>query len=336
MSEMSFCGKKEDVHLNWMDLLKGIGICLVIIGHCHYLFLPIKKYIYGFHMPLFFIINGYLFNQNYSFSTFLVKKTKRYLIPYFVLCFINFFIVFCISIITKDIFTLKKYLFGIFYSIGKTEYMPNCSPLWFLTALFFTSLIFYFSRQVKEKYYFFLMILFAIIGSLLSKFCLFRLIWNLDVSFMGVFFCYIGYYIRKYKIFEKMATYPLLIFVFFAIGFIFIFLNKSIVDFDTNFYGNPLLMIFGAVFTCLPLFTIAKLIHSCKFLEFLGKNTLFVLGFDYLFESFFLVGFSKFHVENRFVSFALEITVIFIIVFLSIFIWNVLKKKLNILRYLGF
>ena len=44
----------------WIDYLKAIAIYLVILGH-----LPdelhIKWGIYLFHMPLFFIISGYLY-----------------------------------------------------------------------------------------------------------------------------------------------------------------------------------------------------------------------------------------------------------------------------------
>lgn len=46
----------------WVDIAKGIGIVLVLIGHIsqnknlHY-------FIYSFHMPLFFIISGYLYSE---------------------------------------------------------------------------------------------------------------------------------------------------------------------------------------------------------------------------------------------------------------------------------
>lgn len=58
----------------FLDLIKGVTIILVVAGHCiqsgcgtqysssnlyweNYLF----KFIYGFHMPLFAMISGYLF-----------------------------------------------------------------------------------------------------------------------------------------------------------------------------------------------------------------------------------------------------------------------------------
>ena len=41
------------------DMLKGIGILLVIIGHTF--MKEIGPYIQAFHMPLFFMVAGYFF-----------------------------------------------------------------------------------------------------------------------------------------------------------------------------------------------------------------------------------------------------------------------------------
>lgn len=46
---------------NYIDIAKGIGIILVILGHSG-VNSEIKDFIYGFHMPLFFVISGYLYN----------------------------------------------------------------------------------------------------------------------------------------------------------------------------------------------------------------------------------------------------------------------------------
>lgn len=41
-----------------IDIAKGIGICLMIIGHMTGM-IPIHKFIYQFHMPMFLIFSGY-------------------------------------------------------------------------------------------------------------------------------------------------------------------------------------------------------------------------------------------------------------------------------------
>lgn len=46
------------IRKRWIDIAKGIGIILMVIGHADAPRL-LKNWIYGFHMPLFFIIAGY-------------------------------------------------------------------------------------------------------------------------------------------------------------------------------------------------------------------------------------------------------------------------------------
>lgn len=84
--------------IEWIDIVKGIGILLMVIGHAG-VSSQIKVWIYGFHMPLFFILAGYLYsmfdNERYGklgFAYMLRRKTEAYLIPYMVLFFANLFI----------------------------------------------------------------------------------------------------------------------------------------------------------------------------------------------------------------------------------------------------
>ena len=46
--------------MDYIDIAKGIGIILVILGHRN-ISTDIKQFIYTFYMPLFFMLSGYLF-----------------------------------------------------------------------------------------------------------------------------------------------------------------------------------------------------------------------------------------------------------------------------------
>jgi fucose 4-O-acetylase-like acetyltransferase len=54
---------KKTNRILWIDVCRGIGILLVVLGHCDPFF---NKYIYGFHMPLFFLLSGWLYNKQKS------------------------------------------------------------------------------------------------------------------------------------------------------------------------------------------------------------------------------------------------------------------------------
>lgn len=73
--------KSEEVMRNQaLDIMKAMGIFLVIIGHNISSGVP-YHYIYSFHMPLFFIIAGYLWKER-SVGQSLWHDFKRIMMPY--------------------------------------------------------------------------------------------------------------------------------------------------------------------------------------------------------------------------------------------------------------
>lgn len=89
-----------------ISFLQGFGIMLVVLGHSFQTYPSspfIKQWIYGFHMPLFMFISGYLFQyttlkKNISISNIPIlgknglawKKCKRLLIPYILISSLAF------------------------------------------------------------------------------------------------------------------------------------------------------------------------------------------------------------------------------------------------------
>lgn len=81
--------------LHEIDILYALGTLLAILGHSHpndWTIFPGKwvEFIYLFHMPLFFLIAGFLFAaskriEHTSFTKWITEKFLRLLTPYFVL-----------------------------------------------------------------------------------------------------------------------------------------------------------------------------------------------------------------------------------------------------------
>ena len=122
---------------------KGIGILLVLIGN--FGFIPeVKRFIYLFHMPLFFFLSGYFFKTRRfdELPKYVVSKLKSLYIP-FVLC--NFFALifhnlFCqIGIYSMDdrfsnVSQIVKYSIKILLCMKMEDIV---APLWFLPILMF-------------------------------------------------------------------------------------------------------------------------------------------------------------------------------------------------------
>ena len=69
-----------------IDIIKGITIVLMVLGHSGF---AGKKFIYLFHMAVFFMVSGYLFKPNYEgrirgISVYILKKVKSIWLPYFI------------------------------------------------------------------------------------------------------------------------------------------------------------------------------------------------------------------------------------------------------------
>lgn len=72
----------------WLDVMKGIAIFMVVIGHImnnmHLMGSPINKWIHLFNMPLFFFLSGFLAfkTSKKSFWENIKKKTKTLCVPF--------------------------------------------------------------------------------------------------------------------------------------------------------------------------------------------------------------------------------------------------------------
>ena len=69
--------KKQGERIAWIDTAKGLCLFLVVFGHLLTIgtWQNLKTAIYSFHMPMYFILAGWLMKpKNQKFSTFLKEK----------------------------------------------------------------------------------------------------------------------------------------------------------------------------------------------------------------------------------------------------------------------
>lgn len=142
-----------------LDIMKGIGILLVVFAHVFHH----SGIIYQFHMPLFFILSGAA--MTYSKSGFsLKKKAKSLLIPYFVFSLICFAywafvesrfrpmhdIAICEDSTGMNV-KVQQFL-NIFSAINcKSAFVYNI-VLWFLPCLFMAELVYSRIKDTKLEW----------------------------------------------------------------------------------------------------------------------------------------------------------------------------------------
>lgn len=196
----------------YFDILKGILIFLVVFGHCLPEHWELHKWIYSFHMPAFFIADGFVlrytkFCQS-SFSKFLTKEVKGVLLPY-----LFFSVVLMLLRWWESSFSLEVIRFQMIDLIT----LCGIGAMWFLPCLFIARL---FLRLILEKPYWGpLAIVLFFIPQFLDHQTFIGLV--LFRSCIAIGFIYIGYLLLPaMKKFAQLniGSIILLFFAFFAIS----------------------------------------------------------------------------------------------------------------------
>lgn len=279
--------------LDWLDSAKALGMVFIYIIHCN---IPNTDiYLTLFIMPLFFIISGFCWNveknANMKFLDFSKKKFSKYIIPYFKICSICFVIFTVILGLHYYGFSkewLKEILTKLFailiYSRGTTEWLPNCSPVWFLTCLFFAELLFYYIMKQKKPYVYVLCA--GCIGFIMSLFGkIFP--WNIDNAFSAIPLLYVGVVLRKYWL---QLSVPKYLFALLPVALVIELYGIKGVDFDGNHYNNMLAMYIQSSIICLALLSTCNFIFGNRFKRFsmFGKNTIILFGYNYAINTLLL------------------------------------------------
>ena len=137
-----------------------IGCLLVILGHS----IPLNwnvpvavyvadKFLYTFHMPLFFFVSGYLFyktksEQRYTFGAYVKKRTYRLMLPYVSLTVVGLALKQLLSLLRHEDFLLTPmYILKAFFVPRQNVW----GHFWFLPTLLLISFLSFAFAKLKNK-----------------------------------------------------------------------------------------------------------------------------------------------------------------------------------------
>lgn len=133
--EQSQNGKR----LTFLDMLKGIAILLVVLGHTGLIPHAVNTWLSTFHLPAFFIVSGMLMQlkkeEEVPLNIIFLRKIKSILLPY-VWFSLAALVVDILMVITKRFSsdTLSEHILQTFT-------LQGYSVLWFLPVLFISEII---------------------------------------------------------------------------------------------------------------------------------------------------------------------------------------------------
>lgn len=312
---------------NRIDILKGIAIYLVVIGHIiawyfkdfslnisnmPYNSIILWKTIYSFHMPLFIFLSGYVFmnpRKTYTLSH-MIKRFSSYLIPF-------------ISM-------------GILLHLWRGGAIDN---YWYFRTLIILSLILYFVQKIISKHPIIIFIVFISIITILYSLIPYNTIYDivLDKNHLNLGYYFgLGYLFRIYR--DQLIT---LVINQYSLLASFLFVLFCIIYNYNISYIRPILTIVLLLNIC----DILSDLGLCNHLSKIGKHTMDIYILHFFFTiKLFDVGDFILHVSsqiskiptNFILQSILSIPVSILIVKVCILIGQVLKaKELIALLFLG-
>lgn len=251
------------------------------------------RVIYAFHMPIFFILSGYLFRTK-SYSREAKGSFWNLILPYITTC--SLMIVLTLITNATSIFFLKPYLSNFqdilvasLYGAGLSPVMPlslkvfQIGAIWFLPAMAIAVQIFNLVITSTEHSTYkninrvFILLALALVGKLISVYWL--LPFSINAALFSLIFLYIGYLFKEEKYLENIGlmaiTLGIVMWLLDAYEQTFFLVSVS--------FPDTLLAIVGAVGASLVMFKIAQLLDRdnwfSNILAFIGRNSIIILCF---------------------------------------------------------
>lgn len=254
--------------IEWIDILKGMGIVLMVWGHTS-IPTPVNRWIFSFHMPLFFIASGFLFKgiANVSFHNFLSHKLRTFVIPYlfFLACWILYLY------IKKESLQLNIFTRG-----------DKVGAFWFLQVLFVVEIIHALVlKNVSQKIYILFILSVYVAGYILSLYHI-HLPYRLECFGLGSIHFGMGVLLRNYAKKMNIRLLGAILLLILSIGLSII---SPRLDINYNMHGNPIGNVFLAWIGVAAFVGLSKELEMLKglkivkyFLLWAGKNSIIIMG----------------------------------------------------------
>lgn len=273
---------------NTIDIAKAIGIILVVFGHTQSQYIQI---VYQFHLPLFFFLSGMVFNEKKAISApryFVVAKIKGLYWPFvkFELIFLVFHNLFSAIGLYSNMSNVKLHLSieemlkncGLILTMGYGEQLAG--PLWFLISSFEIVIIFFIIVTAFETLH--LSQKKSALGILAIGIIAYAIGSNthlprmMSQSLIGLFFFCMGFLYKAYKTRVLINIWGALISAVIVGGCYFM---NSVDISKLALTHSWMLPLSGIAGTYLVLWISKKISKwKCSFLNYCGKNTLYVLA----------------------------------------------------------
>lgn len=279
-----------------IDIAKAIGIFLIVLGHT-LTFGNFRKFIYAFHVPLFFFLSGICFSKKDNI-TFLKKRLKSLYLPYIIMSILSILIYFFMGRYLGENTSKNIWdnIWGMLYANPNLGNMQWNQPLWFLPCLFIQLFIINILENIiknkknKQMIRILFIAVLTVLGYTLSAIKIYLPL-QLEAAICMMIFTYLGIFIKEnkekltnsklYKTF-KNKKYLYLIFFIITVGICCLLVyNNETVSVMQDKYGNYLIYFVVSILMITNIMIISKTIDKIwknqNIISWIGQSTLIIL-----------------------------------------------------------
>lgn len=292
--------------LDYVDIAKGLGILLVVLGHIKLEYFP---YCGSVHIPLFFVAAGFLCDlsneETRTYGKVVMKRSLRLLVPYGIYSLLLYIKYLLKLIVSSQNFLVEasKAFLGVLYSSSIlyknvspeknfNGFVFGNGPLWFLTAMVISSLVFYaivffiLKHQFDIKKILFSMVVLTAFSRVLCWCLPIYLPWSFEMAILGTVFMLFGLLLRNLGMVEgwrkdcvKYLWVPFLAIIMFTVLHRFNGLaNMAAQDYGRFMSVYLLLGMLGSVIVIYLACMLEKVRLVNSLFVYLGQNTLVILA----------------------------------------------------------
>lgn len=287
--------------IDYIDIAKGLGMLAIIWGHIMLSGWSCKM-VYGFHIPVFFMLSGMCFNQK-KYDTFcglIVRRVKTLLVPYMIFSVVTW-LVYVAGVLVLHYDTMTNcwyYMLQTALAQGSDGYLRHNVALWFVTCLFVVDILYYYISKLSDVAILVLSVLCAVVGVLLSKhyYNITTLPWSFDSALVAIpFFAFGNLMVKRlsHKTIMKTINNNILSSVMVTVFFTVIFLvGVQLYDYISMGHNNLghhawkfyLNAFSGSISVILISLLLSSLLNQGRFqkpilyIRWLGANSFYVMA----------------------------------------------------------
>ena len=280
---MNMQNRKQD-----LDIARGIAIICIVLGHLGSA--GINRVVFTFHVPIFYLLSGYMLKEQDSLKDYLLKRSRSLLVPYAVTCFVIIVLAVLLNCVTgspkpiRDV--LLRWVGAALYGAGDSYSEPfvihGIGAIWFLWSIFWAGLFMQIILKMPASSRLIWVGSVFLLSDLSRKWFWFPL--SIQAGGTALLFLYLGYLgkeiVPALHGLREEIRYALMAGAFWIwIAFIRDFESFWLVHCD---YGRGAIDIFGSICACCCVMKISELIgkskgSAAKGLSYLGRCSLLML-----------------------------------------------------------